>query len=145
MKKALIGIFILLATAYTLHAPVVLAQIAASTQTTPGLSDAGKVFQDTAKGAGFTKPAEAPEVVVGRYIQSGLIMMGTIFGLLVVYAGYLWMTARGSTEFVTKAKNILINASIGIVIVMGAYALTSFIVNQVTSSAQFGERAAANP
>ncbi|MEK7607267.1 MAG: hypothetical protein AAB444_03680 [Patescibacteria group bacterium] len=138
MEKTIFGFFILLSTAYCLFTAPVVVFAANEVVTTPGLGGAGKVFQETAKGAGFIKPAEAPEVVVGRYIQSGLIMMGTIFGLLVVYAGYLWMTARGNAEFVTKAKDILINASIGIVIVMGAYAVTSFVVNRVIEAASFG-------
>lgn len=107
-------------------------------QSKKGLGGALDLFKGAAKPAGFKGEPQLPEVVVGGYIQSALILVGTIFGMLVVYAGYLWMTARGNEKYVEKAKSILINASIGIVLVMGAYAITAFIVNRVVQSAQFG-------
>jgi hypothetical protein len=44
-----------------------------------------------------------------------------------IYAGILWMTAEGNDQQVAKAKSLLINSIIGIIIVFAAYAITSFI------------------
>jgi hypothetical protein len=44
------------------------------------------------------------------------------------------MTAIGKENQVEKAKNIIIQAVIGLVIVLAAYAITSFIGNQLTGS-----------
>jgi len=41
-----------------------------------------------------------------------------------IYAGYLWMLARGNEQEVEKAKNIIIYAVIGLVVVLSAYAIT---------------------
>ena len=54
--------------------------------------------------------------------------------LLIIYGGILWMTAMGKENQVEKAKNIIIQAVIGLVIVLAAYAITSFIGNQLTGS-----------
>jgi len=47
-----------------------------------------------------------------------------------VYAGYIWMIARGDEAKVEKAKDTIVNCIIGVVIVVGAYAITSFIITQ---------------
>jgi len=45
---------------------------------------------------------------------------------LMVYAGFLWMTAGGVEENVTKAKSLLMQAVIGLAIVLSAYSITIF-------------------
>ncbi|MDP3244635.1 MAG: pilin [bacterium] len=103
-----------------------------------GITEAGGLLKDAGSRAGF-KQTDEPEVVAGKIIQGALVIMGTIFGILVIYGGYLWMQARGNEEYVKKAKGILEAAIIGIVIVMGAYAITAFIVDRVITAAQFGQ------
>src|SRR3989338_6033650 len=74
---------------------------------------------DAGSSAGVTdETGEAPgiEEIIGNIIQAALIMIGTIFLVLIVYGGYLWMTARGNQEQVKKAKDIVIQASIGLVL-----------------------------
>jgi hypothetical protein len=46
-----------------------------------------------------------------------------------IYAGILWMTAQGNDQQVTKAKTLMINSVIGIIIVFAAYAITAFVGN----------------
>ncbi len=70
-------------------------------------------------------------LLIGRLIRTMLGLLGIIFLVLMVYAGFLWMTARGDDEPVTKAKDIIRQAIIGLIIVFVAYALTGFIINAV--------------
>lgn len=65
--------------------------------------------------------------VAGALINTALSFVGIIFMALVVYAGYLWMTARGEEEQVGKARKILTSTMIGLVITLGAYAITAVI------------------
>ena len=53
--------------------------------------------------------------------------MGVVFLILMIYGGYLWMLARGNEQEVEKAKNIIQNALIGLVIVLAAYAITALV------------------
>lgn len=64
---------------------------------------------------------------IGSVIGIVLSFVGVIFLLLMIYAGISWMTASGNQEKVTKAKDLIINAIIGLIIVLAAYAITSFI------------------
>lgn len=73
------------------------------------------------------------ESVVGRLINGALSLVGIIFLVLMVYAGYLWMTARGEEEQVKKAQSIIRSSIIGIVIVVSAYAITFFITTKLGS------------
>lgn len=61
-----------------------------------------------------------------------LSFVGVIFLVLMIYAGLVWMTAQGNQERVNKAKDLMINAVIGLIIVMAAYAITSFVGQRLT-------------
>lgn len=65
---------------------------------------------------------------IGRAITILFSILGVLFTMLIVYAGYLWMTARGQEEFVTKAKDIFSTAIIGLIILLMAYSITRFVV-----------------
>ena len=64
-------------------------------------------------------------------INAILGLLGIIFLVLTLYAGFLWMTAAGNDEQVTKAKSILTAAIIGVVIIVAAYAITNFVLEAV--------------
>ncbi len=64
---------------------------------------------------------------LGKILGSVLGFTGTIFFVLMIVAGLIWMTSAGNDERVKHAKQILIAAVIGLIIVMSAYAITSFI------------------
>lgn len=81
--------------------------------------------------AGYSSDGSAPqsvEAIVANIIQYLLSFLGVIFIILIIYAGFLWMTARGDSEQITKARGILINAVIGIIIVLSAFVITATIL-----------------
>lgn len=65
--------------------------------------------------------------LIGNAISILLSMIGLLFLLLTIYAGFLWMTARGNDEQVGKAQKIMSGALIGLVLVIGAYAITLLV------------------
>ncbi len=69
--------------------------------------------------------------IIGKIIGVILSFLGVIFLLLMIYGGYLWMMARGNEEQVGKAKKIIVQAVIGVIIVLAAYAITAFIGTQL--------------
>lgn len=83
--------------------------------------------------AGLTTFASANDVpgIVGTIIGTALSMIGVLFLLLMLYGGFLWMTARGNEEQTKKALETIEAAVIGVIIVLGAYALTSFVFKSV--------------
>jgi len=64
---------------------------------------------------------------IGSIVGVVLSFVGVIFLILMIYAGLVWMTAQGNQEQVNKAKDLMINAIIGLIIVLAAYAITAFI------------------
>lgn len=64
---------------------------------------------------------------LGSIVQTILSFVGVIFALLIIYAGIQWMTAGGDTSRVEKAKSILKNSVIGLIIVLLAMGITEFI------------------
>ncbi|OIO19302.1 MAG: hypothetical protein AUJ37_03175 [Candidatus Magasanikbacteria bacterium CG1_02_41_34] len=70
---------------------------------------------------------------LGTVVKTALSFVGIIFLSLMVYAGFLWMTARGESEPVDKAKKIIIQSIIGLAITVGAYSITAFVVPAVLS------------
>lgn len=91
-------------------------------------------IEATGDASGLSKYNSPPPVLVGTVVGAALSMVGIIFFILVVYGGILWMTARGNEEQTKKALQTIIAASIGIVIVLSSYAITSFVLDSVNSS-----------
>ena len=71
------------------------------------------------------------EGTVVLVINGILGLLGIIFLVLVLYAGFLWMTAAGNEDQVTKAKSILTTSIIGIVIIVAAYAIVKFVLDAI--------------
>jgi cbb3-type cytochrome oxidase subunit 3 len=71
---------------------------------------------------------------VGRIIGTVLSFVGVIFLILIIYAGLRWMTSAGNDKAVDEAKNLIIAAIIGLIIVLGAYAITAFIGRVLTTT-----------
>ena len=67
---------------------------------------------------------------LGIIIQVALSLLGIIFMGLIIYAGYNWMTAMGDEQKVTKAKDTITRAVIGLVIVIAAYAVSYFVIQK---------------
>ncbi len=84
-----------------------------------------KTVGDTAK---ITSNVTLP-VLIGNLIRTFIGLLGIIFLLLTVYAGFLWLTAQGDEKKVEHAKGLLKNAVIGLVIIAAAYAISAFVVN----------------
>lgn len=75
-----------------------------------------------------------PVIVVTRIIQFFLGFLGFIAVILIIYAGFLWMTSAGDADKVKKAKDILKNAFIGLVIILSSVGIVTFILNLLISN-----------
>ncbi len=78
---------------------------------------------------GAEEPTPLPEVV-GNIVKAALSVLGIVAVGLIIYGGYLWMTGRGKEERITKAKETLEAAIIGLAIILAAYAITYFVVDR---------------
>lgn len=69
--------------------------------------------------------------IISTVIEAFLGLLGIIFLILIIYAGYNWMTAQGDEEKVTKAKDTLQRAVIGLIIIIVAYSITYFVFSSL--------------
>lgn len=90
-----------------------------------------------AEKAELNKETDLP-TITGKVLGAALSLIGLTFFILTIYAGVIWMTAHGNEESVTKAKNTLIAASIGLFIVLGSYAITKFAFEALDQGASAG-------
>lgn len=96
-------------------------------------------LQQTARGTdlpALSISKGTPETLAELIVKRVLFFVGTIFFLLILYAGIMWMTAAGSTEKVTTAKQILETAIIGLVIVTASYAIANYVFERFTGVQQ---------
>ena len=73
-------------------------------------------------------------VLAVRVVRVALGVVGLIAILLVIFGGFKWMTSGGSEEKVDEAKKILYSGIIGLVIILSAYALSSFVLKTLTTA-----------
>ena len=67
-----------------------------------------------------------------KTLLEGLIkILIPVIALAIIYAGLLFVTARGNTEKITTAKNALLYGVIGAGLVLGAWALAQLISETV--------------
>ena len=87
-------------------------------------------FVEIADAAQLTNPLwkVTPQVLIGKVINAILGMVGSIALLMFVYGGFLWLTAGGNPEQIKKGKDVLVWASIGLVVIFTSYALVHFII-----------------
>ncbi|MDD5251527.1 MAG: pilin [Patescibacteria group bacterium] len=70
-------------------------------------------------------------VVIGKFINQIITLLGIVLVVLIIWAGFKWMLARGNEEDVNEAKDIIKNAVIGLVLLLTAYAITNFVINAI--------------
>lgn len=94
---------------------------------------------DTAIGSGntaYTTGDADTQVfnIIGRIINILLGLLGIVFFVYVLWAGYIWMTAGGDTTKVTKATQMLTQGAIGVIIILAAYAISNFAISQLLTA-----------
>ena len=102
---------------------------------TPDSDSLLKKAGNTAGYAVVSTNEQSVSTQLGKIIKSALSLVGTIFLVLVIYAGILWMTASGNDDQVNQSIGILRSAVIGLAIVASAYSLTGFFLASTLLSA----------
>ena len=123
MKNKIKHLFILLCLIVILILPYfVFAETAPldSLKTVGGFSDYAEI-DDNIDGNNLASYA-------GKIVQAFFSLLGIIFLVLMLYSGYSWMTAAGDQGKVERAQNTIRRAIIGIIITIGSYAITQFIL-----------------
>ena len=71
---------------------------------------------------------------VNNIIKVLLGLLGILAVLLILWGGFIWMTAAGDTDKVEKAKKLIISGIIGLVIIFAAYAIAQFVITNLATA-----------
>jgi hypothetical protein len=97
----------------------------------PDLSQQVMGQLDAGAGAAEFGVAKDPRQIAGEAIKVFLGLLGMFFIVLVVMSGYWLVTSRGEEAKITKAKDTMRRAVIGIIIVLLSYSITIFITSGI--------------
>ncbi|MFH1565463.1 MAG: hypothetical protein ABIC82_06550 [bacterium] len=85
-----------------------------------------------------TGKTATPAQMAGQIIGAVLSLLGIIFLILMIYGGFTWMTARGDDQKTASAKDTMINATIGAIVVFSAYAISSYVITILYTATKVG-------
>lgn len=71
---------------------------------------------------------------VARVIRVAMGLLGIVAVVIILIGGFTWMTAGGNEEKVGEAKKWIFAGIIGLAIILSAYAIASFVINQLVNA-----------
>ena len=122
MKKTLIALSLVLS--FGLVAPAILPnnnQVAyanAKTQIQSGLKAAGGDTKDTSG------------TLITKLINVMLFIIGVLSVIMIIYGGIIYVISAGDSGRVSKAKNTIMYAIVGLIVALLAYAIVNFVITR---------------
>lgn len=68
---------------------------------------------------------------IGALTLLFISLLATFFVIKLIYSGFLWMTANGNEDQISKAKGILGNSVVGLLIVLSALTISWYVLNKI--------------
>lgn len=70
--------------------------------------------------------------IVGNVIKVILGISGTVALIFIVWGGIQWMISKGEESKIASARKLMVSGMVGIAIIAAAYAITDFVIKQIT-------------
>ena len=64
-------------------------------------------------------------------LNTAYYLSGAIAVLIIVIAGFYYVTSAGNAEIVKKAKNAILGAVVGLLVIAMAFAITQFVIKGI--------------
>lgn len=116
------------ASAWLATLPILLLPVAVMAQ----LDQASTDLETVGTSIGADAKTNTLPQLIGNIIAVLLSVLGIIFVVLVVYAGFLYLTDSGDSAKVKKAKTLLTQSILGLIIIVAAYAIAAFVIDALT-------------
>ncbi|KKW44755.1 MAG: hypothetical protein UY95_C0019G0011 [Parcubacteria group bacterium GW2011_GWA2_56_7] len=85
----------------------------------------------TATAAGYGNVSTNIPVIVGNLLSAVLGLLGIAFLIFLIWGGILWLTAAGDKTKIEKAQRTIINSALAVVVIVAAYAISTFVVERL--------------
>lgn len=92
---------------------------------------------DTAGSKAGLSKEKGPQQLIAEAIQVILGMVGTLFLVLIVFAGYVRLTAHGEEDRIKKSTSTAVAALLGLAIVLIAYGVTRFVASRLANATTY--------
>lgn len=79
---------------------------------------------------GLTAPVTNANTALTNILNQVYLWAGIICVLIIVIAGYLYVTSDANASQIKRAKDAIIGASIGLVVIMMAFGITQFVIGR---------------
>jgi heme/copper-type cytochrome/quinol oxidase subunit 2 len=74
-----------------------------------------------------------PRDMAVNIVQFFMTFLGIIAVVIILYGGFLWMTAAGNEDKVATAKKVIIAGAIGLAVIIAAYVIVNFVITTTNS------------
>jgi len=129
LKQYLASVFAVM----TLAAPAVVpAVVHADDITSKEQICKGVEFNKDASGCSTTRSGSDPVALIKKVVQFLIIIIGAISVIMIIFGGFKYITSGGDSNNVQGAKNTIMYAIIGLVIVLFAQGIVTFVLNKAT-------------
>ncbi len=81
--------------------------------------------------SGLNTTNSVPQIV-GNVIKVILGISGTVALIFIVWGGIQWMISKGEESKIASARKLMVSGMVGIAIIAAAYAITDFVIKQIT-------------
>ncbi len=83
-------------------------------------------------GSGGLNTTTSVPVIIGNVIKVILGISGTVALIFIIWGGIQWMISKGDPTKIGSARKLMTSGMIGIAIIAAAYAITDFVIKQIT-------------
>jgi hypothetical protein len=87
-----------------------------------------------ASNLGLTAGTSDPRVLAINIIRFLLTFLGLAAVTMILYGGWLWLSSKGEVDKIRKAKQVLTSAIIGLIIIIAAFAIVTFVLNFINTT-----------
>ena len=85
--------------------------------------------------AGATGLGQADiRATIASIIRVAMSLLGIVAVVIILIGGFTWMTAGGNDDKVAEAKKWMFSGVIGLVIILSAYALATFVLQNLVDA-----------
>ena len=89
------------------------------------------LLNSATKNSGMSTSTTVPQII-GSVIRVILSVSGTVALIFIIWGGIKWMISKGKEDSIKEARKLMTSGMIGIAIIAAAYAITDFVIKQIT-------------
>ncbi len=75
-----------------------------------------------------------PRMILAGIIKFALSLIGMITMLVIMLAGFKWMTSGGNDEKVGESKRMIVGAVMGLILILASFSIVQFLVGKFSGA-----------